>query len=67
MFAMNQYTSGPVYMLITIAIIMVIACGMGVYYVVTDYLNGALDEGDMRTYPKGDMYHDLATLSMDEV
>lgn len=67
MFAMNQYTSGPVYMLITMAIILVIACGMGLYYVVTDYLNGAIHEDDMRTYPKGDMYHDLATLSMDEV
>lgn len=63
MFAMNPFNMGWMFTLVCL-----ILCALVMVYVwVSEYLDGALDDDDIMEYPKDEMYHDLATMLMDEV
>ena len=69
MFAINTnpLTNGPLRSVIIVVLITLIMCGMGVYYALCDYLNGAITDDDVCVTTKEELYADMAALMQGEV
>lgn len=69
MFAINSnpLTNGPLCSVIIVVLITLIMCGMGAYYAVYDYLNGAITDDDVCVTTKEELYADMVRIMQGEV